>query len=173
MLKNFAIKVRTHIATKKNLSERKTISFENAKSIGVLIEENKDKTDQSSVYKFIEEIKNAGKKVDVLYISKHDDKSKSKFNYSSLHSKDYSWNGNLKSANGDKFINSKYDFLFSLNKELSPKAKNILANSKAFCRIGRSKLDNNRFCEILIEPSKDNTNSFVDEMLFYTKKLTD
>ncbi len=165
------LKLRTYFAKKKQVTHRKSVSFSNAENIGVVIQ-NEDLNNSKIINNFVAEIKKLGKKVDVLFVEKRKGSLKANFTYKSLTNKDISWNGIIKSEPVQRFINKDYDFLFSLNLNSAIPTQNILANSKAKCRVGNHEIENEGLFELMIDThKKPKLEILADQMLFYSKNI--
>ena len=165
------LKVRTYFAKKKQLTTRRTVSFSEAKNIGVVIQ-NEELNNSKIINNFVNEIKNLGKKVDVLFVEKSKGSHKTNFTYKSLTNKDISWNGIIKSDPVQRFINKEYDFLYSLNLNSAALTQNIFANSKAKCRVGNHESKNEVLFELMIDThKKPKLQVLAEQMLFYSKNI--
>lgn len=171
MFKNLFLKIRTYIAKRKLVRKPKQVSFDEAKCIGVVIQ-NEDLNNSKIINNFVGEIKDLGKKVDVLFVEKSKGSVKVNFNYKSLNSKDISWNGKIVSEPVDRFVNKEFDFLYSLNLNSDISTQNILARCKAKYRVGNHELDNESLFDLMIDThKKPKLSVLADQMLFYSKNI--
>lgn len=172
MFKNIALKIRTYFAKKKRVISKKSVGFQQAQSIGVVIQ-NEDLHNSKIINNFVGEIKNLGKKVDVLFVEKNAGSTKANFNYKSLNSKDITWNGDIKSESVQRFINKDFDYLFSLNLNSGIPTQNVLAKSKAKYRIGNHETENEELFDMMIDTrKKPKLEVLADQMLFYSKNIS-
>jgi hypothetical protein len=81
--------------------------------------------------------------------------------------------GKIKSESVDKFINTKFDFLFHMDIEKNnPIIENILSQSKASCRVGLYKEGKEALYELMLRhDSGKEIKAIVDEVYYYTKEL--
>jgi hypothetical protein len=78
--------------------------------------------------------------------------------------------GVLHSKEALQFANKPFDYLFHLDKETSPVFQHILAKTKAHCRIGKFRENENPFYEFMID-SKGSFKDLLDTIYKYTKEL--
>ena len=164
MLKEPIIKYKTKKSVKFP-TFKETISFSNAKSIGLLFEndENYKKTKP-----FIEMLTKEGKSVTFLIRSKEKE-SPSSNHY--IHS-DFNWIGTITSEKIDKFINNSFDYLFMLNEDCHFLNEYILASSKAKCRVGLNNENNQRLFELMFDNSKkESIDKFYKTVKGYLDKI--
>ena len=171
MFKNLFLKLRTYFAKKKQVTVRRSVSFKDAQSIGVVIQ-NEDLNNSKIINNFVGEIKNLGKKVDVLFVEKSKGSVKANFDFKSLNNKDITWNGLIKSERVQRFMEKDFDFLYSLNLNSNIPTQNIFANSKAKYRVGNHEVDNEGLFELMIDTQKKpKLEILADQMLFYSKNI--
>ena len=71
-----------------------------------------------------------------------------------------------------KFVEQPFDYLFYLDQEGSPLIRNIMAMSKAKCRIANYEEENAKFCEMMVQAPGNSYQGLLEDMYKYTKKLT-
>ncbi|MDB4835218.1 hypothetical protein OAH12_01400 [Cyclobacteriaceae bacterium] len=86
--------------------------------------------------------------------------------------KDFNWSGKIKSEKVNKFIKTPFDFLFSINTSSNLQIENILALSKAKCRIG-SKIDDlkNNLDFVIQLNDQDSVQDLTNNILLYTENI--
>jgi hypothetical protein len=153
---------------KKNKTLRSNISFKKSAKVGVLFTiENRAKHDL--IKEFIKKLESDGKTVSVLaFLPEKKENFEFLFNY--FTAKDISFFGSLQSADALTFANTPFDFLYCLDESPNPMVLNVLARSKALCRIGRHIEENEVFFELMIE-SKNGIKSLIHEEMKYTREL--
>ena len=146
MIKEIVYQWKTKSILKKD-AKKETISFDKAKNIGLLFD-NED--NYKATKSFIDSLTSEGKIVTVLI------KSKEKEAPSNQHFtlKDCKWHGKIESAVVDKFIQNPFDYLFLLNEEPHYLTEFILASSKAKCKVGIHNEAKEQFFELMFDNSK-------------------
>lgn len=162
------LNMRTQSALKKNKAVRATIPYQAAQRIGVLFTVE-DQQKHQLIKEFIAKLTQDGKQVQVLeFLPKKKENPEFMFDYFTI--EDLSFWGKLKSEQADKFSQINFDYLFNIDSQSSPLIQNLLANSKAHCRVGRFDDSATDFYELMIE-TNGSTQGLIDNMYSYTKKL--
>lgn len=162
------LNMRTQSALKKNKAGRATIPYQAAQRIGVLFTVE-DQQKHQLIKEFIAKLTQDGKQVQVLeFLPKKKENPEFMFDYFTI--EDLSFWGKLKSEQADKFSQINFDYLFNIDSQSSPLIQNLLANSKAHCRVGRFDDSATDFYELMIE-TNGSTQGLIDNMYSYTKKL--
>jgi hypothetical protein len=78
--------------------------------------------------------------------------------------------GNITSSSALKFSDTPFDFLFYIDTKPNPLILNLLARSKAKCRIGKFWNEGKLFLEFMIE-SNNGTKGLIEGMYKYTSLL--
>ena len=155
-----------------NDTVRETVGYENAKRIGILFSQN-DRPKYEAVRNLAKQLKKDGKKVDVLcYLGKNGENFDFLYNY--ITSKDVSLWGKMHSGAAITFAQQPFDYLFYLDTKGNIYLQNILAMSKAKCRIGvhTKEQEIDKFLELMLSTSDNQLYSeVIDQIFFYTKKL--
>lgn len=153
---------------KKNKTLRSNNSFKKSVKAGVLFT-IEDRTKHDLVKEFIKKLEAEGKTVSVLaFLPEKKENFEFLFNY--FTAKDISFWGNLQSTDALTFAATPFDFLYCLDESPNPMVLNILARSKALCRIGRYVEENEVFFELMIE-SKNGVKSLIDGEMKYSREL--
>lgn len=160
---------KTKSIAKKSTVLRASMSYRSAETIGIIFTID-DKAKHETIKQLIHQLENDGKKVEVLaYLPKKKDNHEFLFEY--FTAKDVSFWGNINADHVNKFANRPFDYLFYLDLQSNPFIRNILAMSKAKCRVGKFNVENEPYCEMMIETAND-IKSLADEMYKYTKILS-
>lgn len=128
-----------------------------------------DKFKHESVKAFIRKLEQDGKKVSVVTFLPRD-KQSYEFRFDYFTEKDVSFWGNISSAPVAQFCEKPFDYLFYLDTEPNPLILNLLARSKARCRVGKHFENGEPFFELMIGSAKDAA-GLIDEMYNYTTLL--
>ncbi|MBS1951693.1 MAG: hypothetical protein OJF59_001660 [Cytophagales bacterium] len=159
---------RTRRALKKNKSVRNSVPYKQAQQVGVLFSVE-DKQKHLEIKEFVHQLEQDGKKVQVLeYLPLKAENYEFMFDFFTI--KDLSFWGEIKSDIAQKFSDTPFDYLYYIDRESNPLAINLLANSKAKCRVGRYREVESDFFELMIEQNGTNK-GLMDTMLKYTKQL--
>lgn len=168
MFRNYFLHNRTHSALKKNDSLRTSLPYQQAHSVGILFSVE-DKQKHEAVKEFIKQLQVDGKKVMVLeFLPKQKENYEFMFDFFTI--KDLNFWGKVESPDADKFIDTPFDYLFCIDKNSNPLILNVLARSKARCRIGKYSQQDNPYFELMIEQN-GSVKNLIDSMYKYTKQL--
>lgn len=162
------LNIRTRSQLKKNRTSRVTTPFNTAQSVGVLFTvEDKKKHDE--IKEFVHRLEKEGKKVQVFsFLPKNKDNYEFLFDFLTL--QDISFWGNIMSGNAEKFYNSSFDYLYYLDLEPNPVLLNLLARSKAKCRIGKYWENGRAYFELMID-KVSNTKNLIEGLYKYSTQL--
>ena len=162
------LKMRTTSALKKKGATRVSIPYKNAKTVGIIFSvEDKQKHDQ--IKEFVKHLEHDGKKVDVLeFLPKK--KENYEFLYDFFTDEDLSFWGRITSEKAIKFSNTPFDYLFYIDTQPNPLVLDVLARSKAACRVGKFNEPESEFFEMMIE-DKGSTKTLIDNIYKYTRAL--
>jgi hypothetical protein len=160
--------MRTRSALKKNKAVHATIPYESAQRIGVLFTVE-DKQKHLLIKDFISRLTHDGKQVQVLeFLPKKKENPEFMFDYFTIENLNF-W-GKVNSEPVEKFTKVNFDYLFNIDIDVNPLIQNLLANSKALCRVGRYDENSTAFFELMIE-TNGSVQALIDNMYTYTKKL--
>lgn len=162
------LKFRTRSYLKRNKSLRSSLPYKQAISVGILFTVE-DKFKHESVKSFIRKLELDGKKVTVMTFLPGD-KQSYEFKFEYFTARDISFWGSNTSTHAVKFAEMPFDYLFCLDTEPNPLILNLLARSKARCRVGKHFENGEPFFELMIGTSKK-PEGLMDEMLNYTSLL--
>jgi len=169
MFKNTFLKFRTGKAVKLNKSAHYSTSFVEVNQVGILFTSG-DESKLNAIKQLTSQLESDRKEVQILeYAPSKNDQSKSDFPKYSI--KSYNFWGNLENSDAQNFINQTFDYLFVIDQEIILPIQNILAQSKAKCRVGRSVPGMEAYFDLMIEMTGDHT-ALIQGMINYTKKLS-
>lgn len=160
--------MRTRAQLKKNKTKRVSLPFTEARHVGIIYTvEDRKKHDE--IKDFIHQLERDGKKVQVLcFLPENKDNYEFLFDFFTV--KDISFWGNITAANAIKFYSEPFDYLYYLDTIPNPIVENILARSKAKCRIGKHFENGQSYFELMIN-SLSGQKYLYDGMYKYSKQL--
>jgi hypothetical protein len=162
------LKYKTNSYLKHNTALRASLPYKQAASIGVIFTVE-DKAKHDEVKDFVKKLEHDGKQVKVLsYLPKNKDNYE--FMYDFFTEKDVTFWGNISSESVNRFVEMPFDFLFYIDVNANPLILNILARSKAKCRVGKFWENGKRYFEFMIEV-KNGTRTLIDGIYSYTARL--
>lgn len=160
--------MRTQSALKKNKAPRGNVAYKHAQSIGIIFSVE-DRQKHDLIKDMVKHFEQDGKKVQVLeFLPKKKENYEFLFDFFTIENLTF-W-GNINSDQALKFSNIPFDYLFCVDSQSNPLLLNLLARSKAHCRVGKYHEQESSFFELMIE-EKNGTRSLVDNMYKYTKQL--
>ncbi len=138
-------------------------SCNDASSIGVICSHKSLIGQDNAIEEFVEELKNRGKKVTLLVF--HENSSNIDGIASNSFSKrDLNFFGIWKKERVRVFIEKEFDFLINLDLDYNVFVSNIVARSKARCRIGIYNDETKPFLELMIKPDIRSIEMFISEL---------
>jgi len=168
MFKFKFLKLRTTSALKNNKTLRASIPYVQAKNVGIIFSVE-DKQKHDDIKEFVKSLEQDGKKVQVLeFLPKKKENYEFLFDFFTI--QDLSFWGNINSASAGKFCDAPFDYLFYIDKESNPLILNLLARSKARCRIGKFAELESLYYEMMIE-QEGTTRGLIESIYKYTKQL--
>lgn len=168
MFKLSFLKLRTASALKNNKSLRASIPYLQAKQIGVIFSVE-DKQKHDDIKELIKNLEQDGKKVQVLeFLPKKKENYEFLFDFFTI--QDLSFWGTINSTAAGKFSDAPFDYLFYVDKESNPLVLNLLARSKARCRVGKFNEHESPYYEMMIEQN-GTIRGLIDSMYKYTKQM--
>ena len=168
MFKMSFLKMRTTSALKSNGSKRASTPYKHAENFGIIFSVE-DKSKHDLIKDLIKRLETDGKKVKVLeFLPKKKENYEFLFDYFTID--DLSFWGNITSEDAVKFSNTPFDYLFYIDSQSNPLVLNLLARSKAHCRVGRFEESESPYFELMIEDN-GNTKSLIDNVYKYTRQL--
>ena len=162
------LKLKTKSSLKRNKTLRTSLPYKQGVSIGVIFSAE-DKSKHDLIKDFIKKLELDEKKVRVIsFLPKK--KENFEFLFDFFSEEDLSFWGNITSPSATSFVEASFDFLFYLDIQPNPLVLNLIARSKAKCRVGKYADDNKPFFELMIE-GVENTKGLLDSMYKYTRQL--
>jgi hypothetical protein len=162
------LRYQTRTLLKSNHAVRASLPYKQAHSIGILFTvEDRKKHDE--VKELVKRLELEGKKITVLcFLPKNKDNYEFMFDF--FTDKDLSFWGSITSPQALKFADTPFDFLFYLDNAPNPLVLNILARSKAKCRVGKFFDKGEPYFEFMLE-IKNGIRSLIDGIHNYASKL--
>ena len=168
MIKKIFLKIRTALALKSNDTNRVSETYAKAKSIGLLYTYN-ESLSQGLITGLIEKLESDGKSVHTMTFVPF--KYGETPEYAYFNEKDMGTNGNWKNETVEKFRDNPFDFLISLDWNINKYTQNILAASRAKCRVGRYEEAKSQYFELMINPKGENYEGFLKELYHYVTNV--
>ena len=162
------LKFRTKSYLKKNKSSRSSIPYDQSAKVGIIFT-IEDLKKHELIKAFIKKLEGDGKKVEVITFLPRD-KQNYEFLFDFFTDKEISFWGHNTSDKAVRFSDIAFDYLFYLDTEPNPLILNLLARSKAKCRVGKYWEDTKSYFEFMIESTGD-TKLLIDGMFKYTSLL--
>ncbi len=164
------IKTRSYVKQKKK--DRVTIGYDQAMHVGVIFT-IEDEKKHEEVKKFVNDLLKEDKKVEVIaFLGKGKENHEFKFDF--FTEKDFTFSGDIGGRQLITFTSKPFDYLICLDLKPNLYLENILARSKAKCRIGHySGPGTSDFFELMIslngqEPGLRN---LYQQIFHYTKSV--
>lgn len=168
MFKFNFLKLRTASALKNNKTLRASIPYVQARQVGIIFSVE-DKQKHDDIKELVKNLEQDGKKVQVLeFLPKKKENYEFLFDFFTI--QDLSFWGTINSAAAGKFSDAPFDYLFYIDKESNPLILNLLARSKARCRVGKFAENESSYYEMMIE-QQGTTRGLIDSIYKYTKQL--
>jgi hypothetical protein len=162
------LKYRTKSYLRKNKTERSNQAYEKAVSVGVIFTVQ-DRQKHDHIKEFIRKLEHDGKKVKALaYLPP--DQENYEFMFDFFTAREISFWGSIEATSAIDFANTPFDFLIYLDSTLNPLILNIIAKSKAKCRVGKFWEEAEPYFEMMIE-SYGNPKLLIDQLYQYTTAL--
>ena len=162
------LKMKTNSFLKKNKSIRVSLPYKQALSVGIIFSVE-DKSKHDEIKDFVKRLEHDGKQVVVMsFLPKNKDNYE--FMYDFFTDKDMTFWGTLTSNAALKFADLPFDLLYYIDTTPNPYILNLLARSKAKCRVGKFWEKSESFFEMMIE-NKNGTHALIDTMYKYTRAL--
>jgi len=159
---------KTRRTQSKNQPTRMSTSFRKASQVGVIFSyENPEKS--AIVDRLIEDLKSDGKKVKVLAYEQNNQVKH--LPYDSFSQKDISFWCKYIKQTLNNFVDHEFDFLICVDDHPGLLIRNILANSKAKCRVGKNDSTNQKSFELMIGADNYDHAHWVATMYDNLKKI--
>ena len=162
------LKYNTQSHLRNNNASRANLPYKQAASIGVIFSVE-DKAKHDDVKEFVRRLELDGKTVNVMSFL-----PKGKDNYGFLFDffteKDLNFWGSITSETALRFADTTFDFLYYLDVDPNPIVLNVIARSKAKCRVGKFFEEGKPFFELMLEVT-NGTRDLIDTIYKYTSNL--
>ena len=169
MLKKSFLSFKTKAALKSNKAVRSNLSFNKVRKIGILHHYVDDSSVQA-IYHFFDQLEKNGKKVEVLIIKdKQDELNIPEFLVADQ--QETTQFGQWTNEDVQHFIKESFDYLIHLNGDSSVFTDNILAQSKAKCRVGKYTKSRKAYYELMVSPEQDTMKKLIDQIYHYIQIL--
>jgi hypothetical protein len=167
-MKHYFLDLRTKSQLNKNKSIRESKAYADSKIVGILFTVE-DKKKHEGIKDLMHRLEKDGKKVEVFcFLPEGKDNYEFMFDFLTL--KDISKWGEIQSSQAQKFCNTAFDYLYYIDTEPNPILMNLIARSKALCRIGRHWDNGHPFFELMIESPND-TKSLIESIYRYSIQI--
>lgn len=162
------LKWRTRAALRKNGSLRTSTPYKKSNSIGVIFSVE-DRQKHDDIKEFVRLLEQDGKQVQVLeFLPKKKENYEFLFDFFTV--QDLNFWGKIANDKAEQFGKTPFDYLFYIDGEHNPLILNLLAGSKAHCRVGKYQEGNEAFFEFMIQ-SSGTLKGLMENMYKYTKQL--
>jgi hypothetical protein len=168
MFKMSFLKMRTTSALRKSHAKRASTAYKAAENIGIIFSVE-DRQKHDNIKDLIRKFETDGKKVSVLeFLPKNRENHEFLFDFFTVD--ELSFWGDITSEKAVKFSNTPFDYLFYIDSQSNPLVLNLLARSRAHCRVGKFNESDSPYFELMIEDN-GSTKSLIDNVYKYTRQL--
>jgi hypothetical protein len=151
---------------------RKNIPFTEAKNIGILFHADEE-THIRVIVELVKVLEAEQKKVKILAYTSQILSIGNKLTLSEFTKKDITSSGKIKSEVVKDFIKEPFDYLFCIYNQTFIPFDKIMADSHAYCRVGRFEEDKTRFYELMVvHLDEQPLQSLSEQMIFFVKKCS-
>ncbi len=159
---------RTNSALRKNKSPRASTPWRKSNLVGIIFSVE-DRQKHDDIKEFVKALELEGKTVKILeFLPKM--KENYEFLYDFFTIQDLSFWGNINNDTARRFMETPFDYLFYIDDTPNPLVLNLLAQSRAHCRVGRYNEGFEPFFELMIS-GQGTHKGLIDNMYKYTKQL--
>lgn len=153
---------------KSNKTPRVNVSYKKAVSIG-LIFTVEDRQKHDTIKEFIRKLEHDGKQVKALgFLPPNQENYEFLFDFFTY--REISFWGNITATSALTFADTTFDFLIYIDTNPNELILNLVAKSRAKCRVGKYWADKEAFFEMMVE-SYGNSKALIDAMYQYTTAL--
>jgi len=162
------LRYKTKSYLKNNKALRSSEAYKSARTIGVIFTvEDRRKHDQ--IKNLIRKLERDGKQVKALaFLPPNQENYEFLFDFFTY--REISIWGNITATSAVSFADAAFDFLLYLDTTPNELILNLVAKSKAKCRIGKFSPESEPFFEMMIE-NNGNSIAFIDDLYKYTTAL--
>ncbi len=159
---------RTQSALRKNGNLHASTPYKKTHTIGIIFSVE-DRQKHDDIKELVKLLENDGKQVQVLeFLPKKKENYEFLFDFFTV--QDLNFWGKIVNAQAQKFAETPFDYVFYIDSEHNPLILNLLAGSKAHCRVGRYQEGNEPFFEFMIQ-TDGTLKGLMENMYKYTKQL--
>ncbi len=171
-LRDFIINLRNKFFKKKiEACPRRTVNYSEAQHIGILFLANSPK-EQTGINRFVSDLQKDGKRIKALTFLEKIGNNPYFFSYETFSHKNISHTGKIHSAEVDKFINTRFDYLFCVISKPFPIFEYVMRKSQAKCRVGRYFIRQDSCYELMISLNPHATQDIlISEMLAFMRRI--
>jgi len=164
------LKRRTAKLLAENKSSGRAVDYQTARTIGILFTQT-DRKKYQAIRNLVKQFNSDEKKVEVLcYLEKGGENYDFRYDY--ITSDDVGLWGKMESSSATKFSEHRFDYLFYLDLKKNLYLENVLARSKAGCRIGFFNNNNDNLLDLMIQVNGNTPmEAAIDQIMYYTRKL--
>lgn len=167
-MKHRFLKYKTKSYLRNNKTPRFSQGYKKAVSVG-LIFTVEDRQKHDHIKEFIRKLEHDGKKVTALaYLPQ--DQENYEFLFDFFTYREVSFWGNITATSALTFADTSFDFLICLDTTPNELILNLIAKSKAKCRIGKFWKQGEPYFEMMIE-SNGTSKALIDQVYRYTSAL--
>lgn len=162
------LKYKTRSYLRNNKTLRYNPAYKKAVSIGVIFSVE-DRQKHDDIKEFIKKLEHDGKQVKVMeFLPANQENYEFLFDFFNV--REISFWGNITSRNAIDFADTPFDFLIYLDSSPNSLILNLVAKSKAKCRVGKFWNEAQPYFEMMIE-SNGSTKALIDQVYKYTSAL--
>lgn len=170
-IQSFFLRLKNKKASLHSSVVREMVAYAQAKNIGILFM-NTDE-DYQVINHFVRKLIKEGKQVKALTYFEQMQSTGYDFNFDYFTREQVSPTGNITSEKVNRFIETRFDYLFCIHTQSFLPFDYILLQSKARYRIGMYVEEKPECFEFMIKPQPEDTLSqILDQLLHYTQALT-
>jgi hypothetical protein len=167
-LKHTFLRWRTNKALRKNKSLRASTPYKRSNLVGIIFSVE-DRQKHDDIKDLVKHLEQDGKQVKVLeFLPKKKDNYEFLFDFFTV--EDLNFWGLIDNEKARKFADTQFDYLFYIDQEPNPLVLNLLAQSRAHCRVGRHNEGMEPYFELMIA-SQGTSRGLMDNIYKYTKQL--
>ena len=162
------LKYKTKSYLKSNKTPRVNLSYKKALSIGVIFTVE-DRQKHDNIKEFIRKLEHDGKQVKALgFLPPNQENYEFLFDFFTY--REISFWGNITATSALTFADTTFDFLIYIDTNPNELILNLIAKSRAKCRVGKYWPHTEAFFEMMVE-SYGNSKALIDAMYQYTTAL--
>lgn len=167
-MKHTFLRWRTNKALRKNKSLRASTPYKRSNLVGIIFSVE-DRQKHDDIKDLVKHLEQDGKQVKVLeFLPKKKDNYEFLFDFFTV--EDLNFWGLIDNEKARKFADTQFDYLFYIDQEPNPLVLNLLAQSRAHCRVGRHNEGMEPYFELMIA-SQGTSRGLMDNIYKYTKQL--